>query len=236
MFFKSTQKGKKSNRGFKATTGSKDFSVRRTSTGSGHVNRKQRNGKRLNFRLTYVALKRLCLSSLLLTQTWHLNLTDQNYNSALKLFFSLTGQFLFCFVASSPSRSSSRSKSRPIWLEDETGKWTVVSLRKQIIVRCKCFFLFIGREPTTWPANNCLQIIVCWCAMPFNCFWPKIFLKKQSRWSNDKTIIELGCRKISWFVSGEQINYLPQRSASANNRSARHWQITIFFSTSSNNC
>ena len=26
-------------------------------------------------------------------------------------------------------------------------------------------------------------------------------LKKQTRWSNDKTIIELGNRKISWFVS-----------------------------------
>ena len=29
--------------------------------------------------------------------------------------------------------------------------------------------------------------------------------------------------KISWFVSGEQINHLPQPSASANNWSARHW-------------
>ena len=33
-------------------------------------------------------------------------------------------------------------------------------------------------------------------------------LKKQTRWSNDKTIIELGYRKISWFVSVSQINYL----------------------------
>ena len=32
--------------------------------------------------------------------------------------------------------------------------------------------------------------------------------------------------KISWFVCGEQINYLPK--AEANNWSARHWQITIF--------
>ena len=56
-------------------------------------------------------------------------------------------------------------------------------------------------------------------------------LKKQTRWSNDKTIIELGYRKISWFVSVSQINYLPQPSASANNWSARHRQITIFCST-----
>jgi hypothetical protein len=34
---------------------------------------------------------------------------------------------------------------------------------------------------------------------------------------NDKTIIELGSRKISLFVGGEQINYLPLPSASANN-------------------
>ena len=35
-------------------------------------------------------------------------------------------------------------------------------------------------------------------------------------------------RKISWFVSVWQINYLPQPSASANSWSARHRQITIF--------
>ena len=28
------------------------------------------------------------------------------------------------------------------------------------------FFLFIGWEPTTWPANNCLQIMVCSCVVP----------------------------------------------------------------------
>ena len=47
--------------------------------------------------------------------------------------------------------------------------------------------------------------------------------KKQTRWSNEKTIIEFGYRKISWFVSVSQINYLPQPSGSANNWSARHW-------------
>ena len=43
-----------------------------------------------------------------------------------------------------------------------------------IIIRCKCFFLFIGREPTTWPSNNCVQIMVCSCGMSFNCFWLQI--------------------------------------------------------------
>ena len=43
-----------------------------------------------------------------------------------------------------------------------------------LIIWSKCFFLFIGREPTTWPANNCLQIMVCSCAMPFNSVWLQI--------------------------------------------------------------
>ena len=37
------------------------------------------------------------------------------------------------------------------------------------IILCNCFFLFIGREPTTWPANYYLQIMVCSCAMSLNC-------------------------------------------------------------------
>ena len=117
-----------------------------------------------------------------------------------------------------------------------------------IIIRCKFFFLFIDREPTTLPANNCIQIMVSSCAMSSNFVWlqiifcscvnettlfsflrsilrengrslhfPKIFLKKQTLCSNDKTFIELGYRrKISGFVGVSQINYLPWPSASAN--------------------
>ena len=40
-----------------------------------------------------------------------------------------------------------------------------------IIIRSKFFFLFVGQEPTTWPADNCLQIMVCSCAMPSHCVW-----------------------------------------------------------------
>ena len=40
-----------------------------------------------------------------------------------------------------------------------------------IIIRCKLFFLFIGWKPTKWPANNCLQIMVCSCAMLSNYVW-----------------------------------------------------------------
>ena len=84
-----------------------------------------------------------------------------------------------------------------------------------VIILCKFFFLFIGPEPTTWPANNCLQIMVRAWAMSSNCScvietrllrengrwlrFLKIFFKKQTRWSNEKAIIERSYRKISWF-------------------------------------
>ena len=54
--------------------------------------------------------------------------------------------------------------------------------------------------------------------------FPKIVVKKQTWWSNDKTIIKLGYRKISRFASVSNINYLPKPKAEANNWSARHWQ------------
>ncbi len=43
-------------------------------------------------------------------------------------------------------------------------------------------------------------------------------------------------RKISRFVGGKQINYLPMPKAEANNWSASHRQIVIFCEISSNNC
>ena len=39
-----------------------------------------------------------------------------------------------------------------------------------IFYHSKQIFL-IGREPTTWSANNCLEIMVCSCAMSSNCVW-----------------------------------------------------------------
>ena len=48
------------------------------------------------------------------------------------------------------------------WLYHDLWRWNL------IIIRSKFFFLFIGREPTTWTGNNCLQIMVCSCAMPSN--------------------------------------------------------------------
>ena len=80
------------------------------------------------------------------------------------------------------------------------------------------FFLFVGWQTATWPANNCIQIMVCLSAiMSSNCVWlqiifclytketklfpflllllhengsfPKIFIKKQTWSLNDETIL-----------------------------------------------
>ena len=96
-------------------------------------------------------------------------------------------------------------------------------------------FLFIGRGPTTWTANNCLQIsalrqiIFCSCAIGTSLLcengrsvswavreWFNVLCWSKEQWSNDKTIIELDYRKISWFLSVSQSNSLPQPSALAN--------------------
>ena len=107
-----------------------------------------------------------------------------------------------------------------------------------------------------WPANNCLQIMVCSCAMSCNCVWLQIIFclmrernhawyviawKKAHRFASRRYSLKnkLGdpmIKQLLIITSVSHINYLPQPSASATNWSARRWQITIFCSTSSNNC
>ena len=57
-------------------------------------------------------------------------------------------------------------------------EWTIINIifvtLIGIIIQSKFFFLFISRDPTTWPANNCLQIMACSCAMPSNSVWLQI--------------------------------------------------------------
>ena len=144
----------------------------------------------------------------------------------------------------------------------EKGKWI-----NWIIIRCKLFFLFVGRKPTTWPANNCLQIMVSSCAMLSNCVWlqiifcscvnktmrdrscvkkgrslcfPKIFIKRQTWWLNDKTIIILLLNSLIAKLRDLPVSHINiiwcVRHWLFDNWSVRHWQITIFCSTSSNNC
>ena len=55
----------------------------------------------------------------------------------------------------------------------------------EVIIQCKFSFLFIGREPTTWPANNCLQIMVCSCPKTSNCVWPQILnIRLMRKWNH----------------------------------------------------
>ena len=119
-----------------------------------------------------------------------------------------------------------------------------------IIIWCIFSFLFIGWEPTTWPANNCQQIrvllqIIMFCSCVIETVllcengrlvpktvreWFDVFCWSKEQWWNDKTIIELGYCKILWFVSVLQINNIICLSWSA-----CHWQVMIFCSTLLNN-
>ena len=113
----------------------------------------------------------------------------------------------------------------------------------KIIIWCKFFFLFIGREPTTWPANNCLKIMACSCAMSSNCglsVWLQIMfcacVNETTLFSISQSLLRKnGKHKISWCVSVSQINYLPQPSALAKYMICLRQLIMIFCSTSSNN-
>ena len=68
-----------------------------------------------------------------------------------------------------------------------------------IIIRSKFFFLFIG-QPTTWPANNCLQIMVCSRAMPSNCVWLQIifctFVKETMLFSFLRSLLRENGRSL----------------------------------------
>ena len=113
------------------------------------------------------------------------------------------------------------------------------------LVRGIFSFPFIDRELTTWPANNCLQDLIsvllqrifCSCVIETTLLcekggsvplagreWFDIFSWSKERWSNHKTIIELGYRKISWFVSVSQINYLSKPSAGAGVAGVQGWR------------
>ena len=74
----------------------------------------------------------------------------------------------------------------------------------QLCLAVNIIIILFMRKETRSCNRSCVKMGAKW----------KIFIKKQT--PNDKTIIELGYRKLS-CVSNSQINYLPQPSASANN-------------------
>ena len=111
-----------------------------------------------------------------------------------------------------------------LFIRQEATMWPANNC-SQIIV-CSC---------ATLSNCVCLQIIFCSCVWKWNYTfllltidlawkWPNthflwIFIKKQTHWSNDKTIIELSDCKIIL-----QINYPPK----PNNWSACHWKSQYY--------
>ena len=118
-----------------------------------------------------------------------------------------------------------------------------------LITRCKFFFLFIGREFTTRPVNNCGQIMVCSCTMSSNCVWPH----KWAKWEGSHLIsVWHSCpfpkifitkkicnRMIKQLLNSVMAKYrdlsVSRRSIICLSRWPVTWQISIFCSTSSNN-
>ena len=58
-----------------------------------------------------------------------------------------------------------------------------------------CFFPSIGREPTTWPTNNWLQIMVCSCVVSFKCVLLQIIFCSCVIGT---TLCREKCRSLSW--------------------------------------
>ena len=105
----------------------------------------------------------------------------------------------------------------------------------EVIIQCNFFFLFISREPATWSANNCLQIMVCSCAMTSNCVWLQIIFCSRA---NETTQFSF----MRWLFR-ENGRSLPIHWKTNlviewwnNCRTRLSQTITIFCSTSSNNC
>ena len=106
------------------------------------------------------------------------------------------------------------------------------------------------REPTTWPANNRLPtnnglpmgstVKTCYAANNTLCTGLTGISFPKEKWQiaslSFQEVIKIW--KQTWgsnvsrllhdILICQCLNYLPQPSASANNWSARHWQITIF--------
>ena len=77
-----------------------------------------------------------------------------------------------------------------------------------------------------------LSELSCWCCVDIKIFF--FFVNCFCFWIltvTDKTFLELGYRKKSWFISNLPINYLRLSLASANNSSAINWQISKFWWT-----
>ena len=126
---------------------------------------------------------------------------------------------------------------------------------------CRFVFLFIGRELTTWPANNCLQIMVCSCSVSSNCVWLQIILcsciNETALFCFFASLLLENGRSLCFSkkfikkhkLSDQTIKKIIELQLSQNiliyqcvsqinclpKLKAHHWQIMIFWSTPSKN-
>ena len=112
---------------------------------------------------------------------------------------------LFKRSLASQTRSKTFSVCPRLLSKYHAISWKRTDQTKRVfIIRSKFFCLFVGREPTTWPANNCLQIMVCSCAMLSNWFWLQIIfctcLKETVLSPSFATCNNLICYKTGWWV------------------------------------
>ena len=84
----------------------------------------------------------------------------------------------------------------------QTIKWVHEEI---IIITSIVFFLSIGWEPTTWPANNCLQLMVCSCVVPSKRVLLQIILWAARQWL--KYGNKLGDRMISKLLNSAIARY-----------------------------
>ena len=114
------------------------------------------------------------------------------------------------------------------------------------------FFRFTtGRESNTWPANNCLQIMVCSSVIPSKCVifclcvivstllcekWHHCFLDLKGSSLNMKRTLKIEPKNNRWTRFSQNIvicqclvdQLFLSAFGLAKNWFARHWQIRIF--------
>ena len=68
------------------------------------------------------------------------------------------------FQAAGPLSSKQPTRANHAFFSDKIKK----KQNKLLLFPCKLFFLYIGQEPVTCAATNCLQIKVCSCVVSFS--------------------------------------------------------------------
>ena len=108
-----------------------------------------------------------------------LHADDVSLHRSRKCLWLVESNFSYYDTTNQKQYTELGGDTSPLWnvgCFSQATQHVILSLNI-IIIQYKLFFLFIGRKPTKWRANNCIQIImVCSCAMSSNCIWLQIIL------------------------------------------------------------